>query len=64
MYVDNNYIQKYHGISIFLPDKTWWTLKYSDDTPYSDYFKYIYRYLDFSIDREWYNFISQLYDVR
>ncbi|EDY34731.1 Thrombospondin type 3 repeat family [Aciduliprofundum boonei T469] len=54
----------YHGISIFLPDQTWWTLKYSDDTPYSDSFKYIYRYLDFSIDREWYNFISQLYDVR
>ena len=51
----------YHGISIFLPDKTWWTLKYSDDTPYSDSFKYIYRYLDFSQQTSWYDFIVALY---
>ena len=49
------------GISIFLPDWLWWTLKYSDGTPYSDSFKYIYRYLDFSHQTSWDDFILTLY---
>ncbi len=64
MYVDNNYIQKYYGISIFLPDQTWWTLKDKQGNSYRDYFVNVYKYLDLSVDIEWYNFISQLYDVR
>jgi len=51
----------YHGISIFLPDEVWWTLRYEDGTPYSDYFRHIYRYLDFSQQTSWDDFIVSPY---
>jgi len=53
MYVDNKYIQKYHGISIFLPDQTWWNRYKNDFQEYS--------HLDFSHITAWDDFISTLY---
>ncbi len=43
----------YHGISIFLPDKTWWNRYKNDFQEYSN--------LDFSHSTAWDNFISTLY---
>ncbi len=57
--ISNTVIQRnqtnisYHGISIFLPDKTWWNRYKNDFQEYSN--------LDFSHSTAWDNFISTLY---
>ncbi len=48
-----NKVDNYHGISIFLPDKTWWNRYKNDFQEYSN--------LDFSHSTAWDNFISTLY---
>ncbi len=52
----------YHGISIFLPDQTWWN-KYTNYINHNNPHNYFedYKNLDISNDYSWYDFIYKLY---
>ncbi len=53
----------YHGISIFLPDDVWWSLKDSNGRNYRYYFDNAYLAIDFSKYEMWDDFIKELYGV-